>query len=306
MASVVELDLLICCVVSLWTRISTTPQGFALEVTERAGHEGTARALRVRSPKTDSQGGGPRCFGDFAAGCSLPLKEAYAWFARMRLRYSCSSLACIFVRHVVPALARSGVTHARLASGDLVALGVLRVHNVYLGVPRSLHFLLLDYVSRTREEPIECICGPPRHVSHTIIVCSKTSLVIDLAIGQYTGSLQPTMQPTHDSSLDALAHRYPAGVLGSIEARENEIQGQLERDVFSSRLKGALPARRPEVFAEQVVTDLARGWAGFCRHCLCAPPTGLRRCTRCERASYCGPACQKLHWKAHKGDCAPL
>jgi ankyrin repeat protein len=31
--------------------------------------------------------------------------------------------------------------------------------------------------------------------------------------------------------------------------------------------------------------------------------TGLKKCTGCEQARYCGQTCQLAHWKAHKSDC---
>jgi hypothetical protein len=29
----------------------------------------------------------------------------------------------------------------------------------------------------------------------------------------------------------------------------------------------------------------------------------MKVCSVCNAARYCGPACQKLHWKAHKPEC---
>jgi hypothetical protein len=31
--------------------------------------------------------------------------------------------------------------------------------------------------------------------------------------------------------------------------------------------------------------------------------TGLKKCTGCKQARYCGQTCQLAHWKAHKADC---
>jgi hypothetical protein len=30
---------------------------------------------------------------------------------------------------------------------------------------------------------------------------------------------------------------------------------------------------------------------------------GLKKCTGCKQARYCGQTCQLAHWKAHKADC---
>jgi len=38
----------------------------------------------------------------------------------------------------------------------------------------------------------------------------------------------------------------------------------------------------------------------------CDKPGQLRLCSGCHSAGYCGEACQKAHWKAHKKECKPL
>jgi hypothetical protein len=30
---------------------------------------------------------------------------------------------------------------------------------------------------------------------------------------------------------------------------------------------------------------------------------GIKKCTSCKQARYCGEPCQYAHWKAHKADC---
>jgi ankyrin repeat protein len=39
-----------------------------------------------------------------------------------------------------------------------------------------------------------------------------------------------------------------------------------------------------------------------CSHPGCSG-AGLKKCTGCRQARYCGRACQLAHWKAHKADC---
>jgi MoaA/NifB/PqqE/SkfB family radical SAM enzyme len=38
----------------------------------------------------------------------------------------------------------------------------------------------------------------------------------------------------------------------------------------------------------------------------CGADTAPARCAQCKMAKYCGEACQKKHWKAHKPDCERL
>jgi hypothetical protein len=49
----------------------------------------------------------------------------------------------------------------------------------------------------------------------------------------------------------------------------------------------------------------ARADPRCCAACGAAPAGGaaLRACARCRRARYCGAACQRTHWKAHKPAC---
>ena len=48
-----------------------------------------------------------------------------------------------------------------------------------------------------------------------------------------------------------------------------------------------------------------------CSDCRCTSLSGVsedlmktQRCRACRWAAYCGPACQKAHWPAHKASCA--
>ena len=48
-----------------------------------------------------------------------------------------------------------------------------------------------------------------------------------------------------------------------------------------------------------------------CSNPMCEVPTylaphGLKKCTRCKKASYCGRECQSQHWKWHRNDCGKL
>ena len=41
-----------------------------------------------------------------------------------------------------------------------------------------------------------------------------------------------------------------------------------------------------------------------CAHCgPVADEVEMKVCQGCKAARYCGPACAKLHWKAHKNEC---
>ena len=34
------------------------------------------------------------------------------------------------------------------------------------------------------------------------------------------------------------------------------------------------------------------------------PGVRLQMCSRCKRVRYCGPQCQRAHWRAHKARCS--
>lgn len=41
----------------------------------------------------------------------------------------------------------------------------------------------------------------------------------------------------------------------------------------------------------------------LCASCGAAPRTGLVICSGCDGVAYCGPVCQRAHWKAHRQAC---
>ena len=215
---------------------------------------------------------------------------------------------------MVPQLAEAGITHAELKDGRLLSLKEFRVHAVLMHAPNYELFLELDYGTLRRREPMYATVGgpQPRFLSHNVLVCKSPEHedLIDIAIGQYTGK----MQPLHSASgFDGLALGYPSPAAGVRPNTDSEIKGQLKQDAdlardFARRNKHPL-ARSPERFAKRLVDELLKAsspWDGFCRSCLCAPNSKsakLRLCSRCKGVSYCGVQCQKLHWKVHKADC---
>jgi hypothetical protein len=54
---------------------------------------------------------------------------------------------------------------------------------------------------------------------------------------------------------------------------------------------------------EQALASLAL--RDSCAHCGAQGAVELKRCSRCKRAAYCGAACQKAGWKAHRKTCSP-
>lgn len=60
-----------------------------------------------------------------------------------------------------------------------------------------------------------------------------------------------------------------------------------------------------QVEAKNISLPTAALQGAVCCGCFQAPAEGKRldACGRCSLARYCGVACQKAHWPAHKHDC---
>lgn len=43
-----------------------------------------------------------------------------------------------------------------------------------------------------------------------------------------------------------------------------------------------------------------------CAFCYSAPAAGLQACAGCRSVAYCGPVCQRVHWKSHKEACKSI
>lgn len=69
-----------------------------------------------------------------------------------------------------------------------------------------------------------------------------------------------------------------------------------------------LPIADPALFTGCLPPRADPGAGRRCEHCEESPARvalTLSRCARCKVALYCGPACQRAHWKAHRACCTP-
>jgi hypothetical protein len=78
--------------------------------------------------------------------------------------------------------------------------------------------------------------------------------------------------------------------------------GQLREAMAQCQLVGdeQFMARVDAMLAERQST------AGACAACGARagqPGVRLQMCSRCKRVRYCGPQCQRAHWRAHKAQC---
>lgn len=201
----------------------------------------------------------------------MSMKEVYAWFCRMKLRYSCCTLVCIFERHIVPELAKCGITHGQTFSDNLIELKALRCHSLFLGVPDTLHALDHPLLGR-RQECIEIVSHNVlgAHLLHNVLSSTTTGFTVDIAIGQFMGS----MQPIYCTSLGALGKHYAAGVIHREPNTNHDIREQLKRD--------------EQLGYPKQITRLLMKELDQCRNCLCVPRSRhkLKRCSRCKQVWY--------------------
>ena len=86
--------------------------------------------------------------------------------------------------------------------------------------------------------------------------------------------------------------------------------GGLQSSGGTSATSPAVPGSTKSVVRPQTLQQRQSSVPDANRKELCwscsAEGVRLKKCSRCAVASYCGAACQKADWKAHKGKCAEL
>jgi hypothetical protein len=253
--------------------------------------------------------GGVTSFEDFRLGnqTSAPLSHQRSWYSRMKLRYSCSSLAVTFTKALVPHLRKGGVSSIELPDGKLLELHTddLEILAVYFK-PTQRHVLefpqsLLGQQQEMIEAPDpQMIEGPSDGAcSHNILLSKKSGTIIDLSIGQFTGE----MFPKAHSSWEEFERCLPGAICHKHVCSSEDIEGQYSRDVASVQFRKK-SSIHPEVLAQQTVSAIQSSgshWAGMCRLCFGVPSASvLMKCSRCKAVFYCGTACQKDDWRRHK------
>ena len=126
-------------ILAVWHSVNTIPSG----VLRRAP---SASVCTVGPPRSGFQAGCPRSFGEFLSRGAFGVSEAdaFAWYSRMKLRYSCSSLSCTFVSFVVPELERAGIREMTLPWGGTLHLTNLRVVEVAMDPNLQTHAIELS------------------------------------------------------------------------------------------------------------------------------------------------------------------
>ena len=276
---------------------------------ERSGTE-TSIALK---PLNMYEKGCPPNFGVFYdAAKSSQLdglddkKEAFRWYARSRLCYSCSTVCVAFVEFIVPELKKRGVEELTVASAthDMkkVSLNKIKVKAIsFKPKEGKVHALRMQTILFGEQKQVVEACG-----SHNNLQCSDSGMIFDPTLGQLTGS----MKPATFLSSESFARGFCGEIVHFVDAPGNDVQDQKQRDVKMAAMSRK-PASHPKRIAKRVVdiflSDESDSVARYCTHCLGKAADGkkLLRCARCNRCYYCSKYCQSLDWKSHKTVCFP-
>lgn len=291
-------------VISEYQQVATVPSGIVKGNPYKADTGGTALNL---IPKCAFEVGYPRTFGEFYSGQApnekkihtMSKSEAFAWFSRSRLRYSCSTVVASFARFLIPKLKKKGTSSLYSKTLDqYLDLGYLEIYEVGFA-PTHQHTLVFERGVMKLPELVEpLIMDGLCH--HTILKCSATGAIVDMTLGQFTGTVTPRVFKNTASFVSAI----PGTRVGLFPCSEESIQQQIARDESLARLS---PDAVPRLFALRVIRSLQEEKT-LCWKCLC-PPTSSQRgklmqCSRCKEATYCSKECQVLSWKeGHKEAC---
>jgi hypothetical protein len=180
----------------------------------------------------------------------LTRDEAFQWWARTRLRYCCSTLCCSFIKVLVPFLHQHGIFQLpslTLGQKD-VRLENLEMLSVAF-LPPTTHQIVLKYpvLIPMRTESVEPLQGNPPHCSHNVLRCRQTGIVVDMALGQFLGTVQPYIF----SSMDDFIQHVPGKVMAYDKTSERDIQMTYDRDDAAHR-KRISPDAAPVPFIRRV------------------------------------------------------
>ena len=92
-------------------------------------------------------------------------------------------------------------------------------------IPTEKHTLKLDRPIKSNAEVVEALM-PDGLCHHNILKCASTGIVVDLTLGQFTGTMKPSVFPDMKSFGEAL----PGAIQEVHSSSELSIQQQISRD----------------------------------------------------------------------------
>lgn len=281
-------------IIANYQKVSTVPSGEILGnpyIDQK--NSGTGDILHLH-PTCAYENGYPTNFGKFHSDSdnhkkhSMTEGKAFAWFARSRLRCSCSTLGAAFSECVIPILKEKGISSLYSKTLDNeINLSNLEIFEVTF-IPKHQDTLQLDRGIFRRPELVELLSGD--NLCHrNVLKCSQTGAVVDLTLGQFTG----TVTPHGFLSLGSFISVLPGEFFETRLCPRTDIQQQIARD--ESHVDRSLDATL-QLFALRVIRSLQEK-APFCSKCHCPP-------SPCKQALCCSKECQVLSWsEGHKDSC---
>lgn len=285
--------------ISEYIQTTTVPSGYVERwpITSGSGDETIRLKLLCQYEK-----GCPPNFSEFLASANWPgitPDNAFPWWARSRIRYSCSTLTATFVRFLVPHMKKNMiVTKILCPNGNPVALDDMEIYSLRF-FPNKTHTIVGRRFGTSRTEHVEALNGLPPHCDHNVLRCRKTGLLVDMALGQFLGTMKLYMFWNEEDYFSQI----PGTVLNFKKVAEHHIDEQVERDCSKYR-SIASPDSIPDRFIKRVLLSYEQKK----EHCSTCKGVGsvrcnLKRCTKCKRTMYCCRECQILDWPTHKKIC---
>lgn len=296
--SIYSLEELSCHILSIWQKYDNKPAGPPTQFTDYAMNV-NYDMFRKKSMTFQEFFDGRHETG--VTVDKTYLVNLFSWYSRMKLRWSCSSIAAIFKEMIIPRLKQSKLTIGTEPNTQVIDVAGARICHLLFKPNGNYTFRFEALGEVLREENIEFYMDVLKAMGlagHNFLLLTDDS-IIDFTLGQFTGDLH---QPRHYKSFQEFSTFIP----GKIEepftfVSEESIREQIQNDRDCFKMGGR--NKSAEDFVSDIFSSLSAGWAGICGNCYNATST-LRKCMKCGKQWYCGKQCQTIHWrKKHKNVC---
>ena len=226
--SIESLESLLGVLLAEYIQVNTSPSGriCSSSVTIK-GNRKTIEAI----PLCHFQSGCPQNLNEFikaSDGTTMKASEALGWWARTRLKYSCSMLCVSIVKELIPALQAKGIQDLLVSTlQQRIRLDDLEIMSIAF-LPESTHEIVFkSSFLPSPPEIVEALRGDPPHCPHNVLRCNKTGIVVDVALGQFLGNMQPFVF----ASMDKFIEKLPGKFLGFTKTSDCDIYNNMIRTI---------------------------------------------------------------------------
>ncbi len=304
-----SLECLMDTILAEYVQVSTVPSGEIINPPTSHSFENNNclydESITLR-PLCHYETGCPRNLNEFlisAKKYNMKPKEALSWYARSRLRYSCSTVTATLVRYLIPAMMKMGISDLYSQTLDRrIPITDIKIYTLMF-VPQKTHAVHLTYstpIPPSTTDIVEArIPSNKDPCSHNVLKCHKSGVILDITLGQFMGEMSTYIFGDEECYISS----FPGKVKTFYLTDESAINQQIQHDNLTF-YKKASPDSIPSNFTKRVFCSLTDE-KKYCKSCYGPPSTlsRLMRCSRCQKVVYCGKDCQILHWKKHKVVC---